>query len=73
MVLVTGQRHIEWVNMSYPSWTPEWEQLRAREYYLNSSNERNIGAPGAATPTHEMEMKELSAQLHRGWEAGLLL
>ena len=73
LVLVTGQRYIEWVNMSYPSWTPKWDELRAREFYLNSSNDRNIGATGVATPAQEGEMEKLSAQLHRGWEANFLL
>jgi hypothetical protein len=73
MVLVTGERYIEWVNMSYPSWAPQWEQMRAREYYLNSSNDHNVAAPGAgATKAQEQEMDRLSAQLRRGWEAGLL-
>ena len=73
MVLVTGERYIEWVNMSYPSWEPQWEQLRAREFYLNSSNDHNVAAPGAgATKAQEQEMDRLSAQLRRGWEAGLL-
>ena len=75
MVLVTGQRYIEWVNMSYAPagvWTPEWTQLRAREYYLHPNNSVNVAADGVATPKQLQEMRRLSAQLHRGWDAALI-
>ena len=75
LVLYTGQRYIEWVNMSYAqngSWTPLWNELRAREYYLNSSNSRNMAANGAATPSQVKQMQQLAEQLHRGWQAALV-
>ena len=77
LVLVDGRRYIEWVNMSYDapngSWQPLWHELRAREFYLNSSNSHNLGGDnGAATPPQLEEMRQLSAQLHRGWDASLV-
>eukprot|EP01043_Picozoa_sp_COSAG02_P014430 COSAG02_NODE_595_length_19813_cov_12.215380_8_plen_79_part_00 len=69
LVLESGVRYMEWVNMSYPAWTPLWSQRRAREYYLSSSNDENIGLEGVATPAQEEAMAVLSLQLQRHWDS----
>eukprot|EP01052_Picozoa_sp_SAG31_P009090 SAG31_NODE_470_length_15239_cov_19.376288_9_plen_77_part_00 len=76
MVLKDGRRYTEWVNMTYEAghaWTPLWDQMRAREYYLNASNSENVGEANTATSSQEDEMRQLSAQLHKGWESSFIL
>ena len=71
VVLETGARYIEWVNMNHPttgSWVPLWSERRAVEYYESPANADNVAVTGASR-AQGRAMKELSVLLHDRWQA----